>query len=56
MIELGTDPIVIDNLDCNGDEVSLWDCQRSDWGQSYCHHDQDAGVVCGEYRVHIDRR
>ena len=38
--------IVLDDLQCNGDEGNLLECGHSGWGVSDCLHSQDAGVEC----------
>ncbi len=50
----GDGPVWIQNVDCDRQARSLWDCGRSDWGDNSCSHTQDVGVDCfndGEYLV-----
>ena len=49
----GVDPILLDQVSCNGSEGRLLDCPNRDLGY-YCNHNQDAGVQCipGEYNRH----
>ncbi|KAG7477878.1 hypothetical protein MATL_G00074260 [Megalops atlanticus] len=42
----GNGTIWLDDLDCRGDELHLWDCCRSPLNQSDCSHKEDAGVNC----------
>ena len=42
------EPIAMDNLECTGQERSLWDCSRNGWREHNCEHNEDAGVRCRE--------
>ncbi|KAL9961267.1 hypothetical protein ACROYT_G030176 [Oculina patagonica] len=42
----GSDPIWMDNVNCQGGEALLFDCAHTGWGIHNCGHHEDASVVC----------
>ncbi|XP_071487939.1 scavenger receptor cysteine-rich domain-containing protein DMBT1-like [Diadema antillarum] len=42
----GSDPILLDDVQCNGTERNVADCQHSGYGMHDCVHYEDAGVKC----------
>ncbi|KAI8514478.1 scavenger receptor [Branchiostoma belcheri] len=42
----GTGPIYMDDLRCDGNESSIFNCSYAGWTIQDCDHGQDAGVVC----------
>ena len=42
----GTGEILLDSVDCRGNETSLADCQHDGWGQHDCDHDEDVSIAC----------
>ncbi|XP_063966830.1 uncharacterized protein LOC129277690 isoform X10 [Lytechinus pictus] len=52
----GTGTIVLDDVNCSGDESSLFECENPGLGVNNCGHSEDAGVRCealedGEVRL-----
>uniref|UniRef100_A0A8C4REC6 SRCR domain-containing protein n=1 Tax=Erpetoichthys calabaricus TaxID=27687 RepID=A0A8C4REC6_ERPCA len=42
----GNGSIWLDEVNCKGGELRLWDCQHASLGNHNCHHKEDAGVFC----------
>ena len=42
----GTGPILLDDVDCWGNEISLFSCRHSGVGIQNCDHHKDASVQC----------
>lgn len=42
----GSGPIFLSNLWCNGNEMSVLECNRNMYSVSSCYHYEDAGVKC----------
>ncbi len=42
----GTGDIVLDDVNCVGDETSLFFCPHSGINTHNCDHSEDAGVMC----------
>ena len=42
----GTGKIWLDNVNCKGNEQFLTECQNTHFGNTDCHHNEDAGVEC----------
>nr|XP_057943758.1 scavenger receptor cysteine-rich domain-containing group B protein [Doryrhamphus excisus]XP_057943759.1 scavenger receptor cysteine-rich domain-containing group B protein [Doryrhamphus excisus] len=46
----GTGPILLDNVECHGDETDISECTHSGAGLHNCGHHEDAGVVCSPFQ------
>ena len=42
----GSGLILLDNVNCNGGESSIFTCSHRSFGEHDCVHNEDAGVVC----------
>ncbi len=42
----GTGQIVLDDVNCVGDETSLFFCPHTGINNHNCDHSEDAGVIC----------
>ena len=42
----GSGLILLDNVNCNGGESSIFECHHNNFGEHDCSHNEDAGVVC----------
>ena len=42
----GTGPIWLNNVNCDGNEDSLFDCNDNTFGNHNCEHFEDVGVTC----------
>ena len=43
----GTGPILLDNVNCVGNETSIANCPHAGWNVSNCDHSEDVSVLCG---------
>ena len=50
----GTGPILLDGVDCYGNETRLQDCWLGTIGVHDCDHTEDAGVVCMSLGIYIE--
>ncbi|KAG9463934.1 hypothetical protein GDO78_020772, partial [Eleutherodactylus coqui] len=42
----GEGKIWFSNVACTGEELNLWQCRHQMWGNPFCDHEQDVGVIC----------
>jgi hypothetical protein len=49
----GNGPIMLDDLNCNGNETDISECPSRGWLTNDCSHSEDAGVSCSEYTFNI---
>ena len=46
---VGSGTILLDDVQCDGDEANIADCSHSGWGVSNCGHAEDASVECSSW-------
>lgn len=42
----GLGPVLLDEVRCTGNELSIEQCLKSSWQEHNCGHKEDAGVSC----------
>lgn len=42
----GNGTVLLDDVQCTGDENSIDECLHAGWGENNCNHGEDAGVIC----------
>jgi len=42
----GTGPIWLDDVDCDGSETNITDCDHRGWGSHNCDHNEDVSITC----------
>ena len=50
----GTGPIWLDDVNCEGNEKSITQCNHGGWGVHNCGDGKNAGVVCRQLKGQLD--
>ncbi|XP_067898925.1 deleted in malignant brain tumors 1 protein-like isoform X2 [Heterodontus francisci] len=56
LIDQGNGTIWMDEVQCKGSELFLWDCQFSAMGRHDCEHKEDASVICSGHQPYKPQR
>ncbi|KAM9188454.1 scavenger receptor cysteine-rich domain-containing protein DMBT1-like [Mergus octosetaceus] len=49
----GTGEILLDEVQCQGNEAFLWQCSHDEWFANDCFHQEDAGVICADLSLRL---
>ncbi|XP_010221162.1 PREDICTED: soluble scavenger receptor cysteine-rich domain-containing protein SSC5D-like, partial [Tinamus guttatus] len=49
----GTDTIWLDDVNCNGTEKTIAECQARPWGEHNCYHGEDASAICSDSGITV---
>ena len=50
----GIGKILMDDVNCTGDETNLGLCSHAGWGYHNCNHDEDVGVNCRKVGLYLN--
>ena len=42
----GTGEILLDDVNCRGNETMLSECRHRSWGEHNCDHSEDVSIIC----------
>ena len=48
----GEGDILLDNVQCSGNETNLLQCKHNEIREHNCYHYKDAGISCGNVPLH----
>ncbi|EFB23241.1 hypothetical protein PANDA_022215, partial [Ailuropoda melanoleuca] len=49
----GTGHVMLDDVQCTGNEAKVWQCTHNGWFSHNCGHHEDAGAICSDVALRL---